>query len=103
MPWGRLTKRMVPVTIVYFCYGWTLWLYLSWIPSFFAQSHGLNLKSSALFSAGVFFAGVVGDTLGAGDTRYYVAYYRDPQAATPCGSPAKTYNSTQGGRITWLP
>jgi MFS family permease len=63
-PWGPLVRRMWPVTLVYFCYGWTLWLYLSWIPSFFAQSHGLNLKSSALFSAGVFFAGVVGDTLG---------------------------------------
>jgi hypothetical protein len=23
------------VTAVDFCYGWTLWLFLSWIPSFF--------------------------------------------------------------------
>jgi len=28
VPWGPLTRRMLPVTIVYFCYGWTLWLYL---------------------------------------------------------------------------
>jgi MFS family permease len=55
---------MIPVTAVYFCYGWTLWLYLAWIPSFFLHSYGLNLKSSALFSAGVFFAGVLGNTLG---------------------------------------
>jgi len=45
----------------------------------------------------------LGDPLAAGDTRYYVAYYRDPQATGPCGSPSQTYNSTQGGRITWLP
>jgi MFS family permease len=64
VPWGPLTKRMLPVTLVYFCYGWTLWLYLAWIPSFFLHSYKLDLKKSALFSAGVFFAGVVGDTLG---------------------------------------
>ncbi len=35
VPWGPLTRRMLPVTVVYFCYGWTLWLYLSWIPQYF--------------------------------------------------------------------
>ena len=64
VPWWALTKRMLPVTLVYFCYGWTLWLYLAWIPSFFLHSYKLDLKKSALFSAGVFFAGVIGDTLG---------------------------------------
>jgi MFS family permease len=55
---------MLPVTAVYFCYAWTLWLYLAWIPSYFLHSYGLKLQNSALFSAGVFFAGVVGNTLG---------------------------------------
>jgi len=64
VPWSRLIARMLPVTIVYFCYGWTLWLYSSWIPQYFMHSQNLDLKSSGLFSAGVFFAGVVGDTLG---------------------------------------
>jgi sugar phosphate permease len=64
VPWLLLWRRMVPVIIVYFCYGWTLWLYLAWIPQFFLHSYNLDLKKSALFSAGVFFAGVVGDTLG---------------------------------------
>jgi ACS family glucarate transporter-like MFS transporter len=64
VPWSRLIARMLPVTIVYFCYGWTLWLYLSWIPQYFMHSQNLDLKKSGLFSAGVFFAGVVGDTLG---------------------------------------
>ncbi|HTM05238.1 MAG TPA: MFS transporter [Vicinamibacterales bacterium] len=64
VPWGALIRRMFPVTVVYFCYGWTLWLYLSWIPQYFAQSYKLNLRDSAWFAAGVFFGGVVGDTLG---------------------------------------
>ena len=64
VPWGRLTKRILPVTLTYFCYGWTLWLFLGWLPTFFKQSYGLDLKNSALFASGVFFAGVIGDTLG---------------------------------------
>jgi MFS family permease len=64
VPWLLLSRRILPVTVVYFCYGWTLWLYLAWIPSFFLHSYRLDLKRSALFSAGVFFGGVLGDALG---------------------------------------
>ncbi len=64
VPWGPLFQRMLPVIFVYFCYGWILWLFLSWIPQYFKNQHHLDLKQSALFSMGVFFAGVVGDTLG---------------------------------------
>src|SRR5215469_1198013 len=64
VPWGPLIKRISPVTAVYFCYGWTLWLYLNWLPQYFKNTYNLDLKKSALFSAGVFFAGVLGDLLG---------------------------------------
>ncbi len=64
VPWGPLARRMAPVTLVYFCYGWTLWLYLTWLPSFFLHGYKLDLKKSALFSSGVFLAGVIGDTVG---------------------------------------
>ena len=59
-----LARRILPVTLVDFCYGWTLWLFLSWIPSFFLENYHLNLGTSALFSVGVLSAGVVGDTAG---------------------------------------
>jgi MFS family permease len=64
VPWGPLLRRMWPVTLTYFCYGWTLWLYLNWLPLFFKNSYSLDIKNSALFASGVFFAGVVGDSLG---------------------------------------
>jgi MFS transporter, ACS family, glucarate transporter len=64
VPWRRLLVRMTPVSIVYFCYGWTLWLFLSWIPQYFIHSQSLDLKRSTLFASCVFLAGVVGDTLG---------------------------------------
>jgi MFS family permease len=64
VPWLKLARRIAPVTCVDFCYGWTLWLFQSWIPSFFVQNYALDLSHTALYSAGVLFAGVVGDTLG---------------------------------------
>ena len=64
VPYGALFCRMLPVTFVYFCYGWTLWLFLGWLPQYFSKQHHLDLKDSALFSMGVFFAGVLGDILG---------------------------------------
>jgi MFS family permease len=64
VPWKALIKRMLPVTVVYFCYGWTLWLFLTWIPQFFLHNYQMNLKDSAAFASGVFFAGVLGDWLG---------------------------------------
>ena len=66
VPWGRLIRRLLPVTATYFCYGWSLWVFLTWIPQFFREQKDINLdlKKSVLYSSGVFLAGVVGDTLG---------------------------------------
>jgi nitrate/nitrite transporter NarK len=64
IPWGPLVRRIAPVTLTYFCYGWVLWLYLNWLPIFFKTSYHMDIQKSAIFAAGVFLAGVVGDTLG---------------------------------------
>jgi MFS family permease len=64
IPWLRLARHMLPVTIVDFCYGWTLWLFLTWIPAFFFENYHQNLQASALYSGGVLLAGVIGDTVG---------------------------------------
>jgi MFS family permease len=64
IPWLPLARHMMPVTIVDFCYGWTLWLFLTWVPVFFVENYHQNLEASALFSGGVLFAGVIGDAMG---------------------------------------
>lgn len=64
VPWLALAMRMLPVTLVFFAHAWTLWLYLAWLPKFFVGTYGFDLRTSALYSGAVFFAGVVGDTAG---------------------------------------
>ncbi|MBN4665228.1 MFS transporter [Pandoraea nosoerga] len=63
-PWRKLVRRMWLVTFVDFCYGWLLWVYLTWMPSYLRESQGFDLKQLALFTALPLLAGVVGDTLG---------------------------------------
>lgn len=47
----------------------------------------------------------LGDAIVAGQTRYYMAGYRDKKAAyiQNCNDPTKTINSTQGVAIVWVP
>ncbi|SEJ42056.1 MFS transporter [Paraburkholderia diazotrophica] len=62
--WMRLYRRMAPVSAVYFCYNWILWLMLDWMPLYFMHSFHLNIKKAVVFTSGVFIAGVVGDLAG---------------------------------------
>jgi ACS family D-galactonate transporter-like MFS transporter len=63
-PWGPLIRRMWPVTLTDFCYGWSLWVFLTWLPSYLESARGFHLKDLALFATLPLLAGVVGDTLG---------------------------------------
>jgi nitrate/nitrite transporter NarK len=63
-PLAALTKRMFPVTIVMFAYGWTYWVFVSWLPLYFVNRHGTDLKNSALLTSALFFAGLIGNTVG---------------------------------------
>jgi MFS family permease len=80
VPWKQLAKQILPVTFVDFGYGWTLWVFLTWIPTFLSSTYDLEISSFAWFTSGVLLAGVVGDTVGGmlsdrlihrgGDTRH---------------------------------
>jgi len=63
-PWSQMVKRMWLVTLVDFCYGWSLWVFLTWLPSYLKDARGFDMKQLALFTALPLMAGVVGDTLG---------------------------------------
>jgi MFS family permease len=64
IPLLLLTKRMSSVTMVMFAYGWTYWVFVSWLPLYFVNRHHTDLKSSALLTSALFFAGLVGNTVG---------------------------------------
>lgn len=63
-PWKEMISKMWLVTFVDFCYGWSLWVFLTWLPSYLKDARGFDLKQLALFASLPLLAGVVGDTLG---------------------------------------
>jgi MFS family permease len=64
VPWTKLFRSIAPVAFVDFGYGWTLWVFLTWLPSFLGDSYGLKLTTFAAFTSLVLLGGVVGDTVG---------------------------------------
>jgi MFS family permease len=64
VPWGPLIARMWPVTLTYFCYGWCLWLYLSFLLIFFKDKFTLGTTETAVFATIVYTIGAIGNTAG---------------------------------------
>jgi len=63
-PWRQIVKRMWLVTLVDFCYGWSLWVFLTWLPSYLSDARGFQLDRIALMTTLPLAGGVVGDTVG---------------------------------------
>jgi len=63
-PFGAILYRVVPLTAVFFCYAWILWMFLSWMPLYFQHKYGQTLGWSATLSGLLLFGGVIGDTVG---------------------------------------
>ncbi len=64
VPWRRMVPALLPVAFVDFCYGWLLWVYITWLPTVFKNSFGLALGKFALYTSLVLLAGVAGDLVG---------------------------------------
>lgn len=59
-----LTKRMLPVTLVMFAYGWVYWIFVSWLPLYFINHHHVDLRASAFLTGVPLMAGMIGNTAG---------------------------------------
>lgn len=81
VPWKRLARTILPVTFVDFGYGWTLWVFLTWLPSFLGDSFGLKLTTFAVFTSLVLLGGVVGDTVGGMVSDAFFRRTRDMRSA----------------------
>jgi len=60
-------------------------------PDFGAGDQGVSARSAAR-----------GDTILAGQDRFYLVYYRDPSVLGGCPANS-TFNATQTGRVSWSP
>jgi MFS family permease len=70
VPWRRLVPRMTPMMIIYFCQGWTGWLFATWMPSLLQKNYGVDLKKSAFLYMAMLFCGFLAELLGGVLTDY---------------------------------
>ncbi|MCU1551885.1 MAG: transporter, partial [Glaciihabitans sp.] len=64
VPWRRLIRTILPVTLVDFGYGWVAWVFFTWIPTLLATTYHQDVSTYGLLTSLVLIGGVVGDTLG---------------------------------------
>ena len=66
VPWKLILGNRATWTLglMYLCYGWTLAIYLDWLPTYLREFRGYDLKQMGLYASLPLFAGVAGDMLG---------------------------------------
>ncbi|HZS43643.1 MAG TPA: MFS transporter [Blastocatellia bacterium] len=66
IPWRVLlrSKNMWAINIQYFAYGYSLWFYLTWLPTYFVEVRQFSLVKTGFYASLPFLTGMVGDTLG---------------------------------------
>jgi ACS family sodium-dependent inorganic phosphate cotransporter len=67
VPWGRLLSHSAVWALVFnhFCSNWTLYLMLTWLPSYFRDAQHLSVAGSGLFAVGPWISYFVVGNLGA--------------------------------------
>jgi ACS family sodium-dependent inorganic phosphate cotransporter len=61
LPWTALLRlpAVWAIIVVHFCHNWTLYLLLSWLPSYFNHTFGVSLVNAGILSAAPWLAGFV--------------------------------------------
>jgi len=75
VPWSAIlrSRTLLLLTFACFCFGYIAWIFLGWFYLYMAQAHGVDLKTSALYTMIPFIAitvfclagGVLGDWIAA--------------------------------------
>ena len=66
VPWRQIlqNRNVWFLSSMYFCYGWVLWIYQQWLPSYLAQERGLSFVKMGLAASAPLLAATVTNTLG---------------------------------------
>ncbi len=66
IPWNRIVRSpdVWLLTFSYFCYGYTLWIYLTWLPTYLQDQRHLTFAQLGFFASLPLFGGVLGDLVG---------------------------------------
>jgi sugar phosphate permease len=66
VPWKKLlsSSSLWTLSLMYFCYGYAIDIYLDWFPKYLNEHRGFNLKEMGFYASLPLLAGAAGDLLG---------------------------------------
>jgi MFS transporter, ACS family, glucarate transporter len=66
IPWKTIvtSRQVILLTLSYFAYCYSTWIFFGWFYIYLVQAHGFNLKTSAIYSIFPFLAMTIGCLLG---------------------------------------
>jgi sugar phosphate permease len=66
VPWRIILRNRTVwmLAMMYFCYGYSIDIYLDWFPKYLYDSRGVNLKQMGVYASLPFIAGAAGNLLG---------------------------------------
>jgi sugar phosphate permease len=66
VPWASLlgSSNMWAINLQYFAYGYSLWFYLTWLPTYFIDVRHFSFMATGIYSSIPFLAGMIGDMFG---------------------------------------
>jgi sugar phosphate permease len=66
VPWRQIlrSRSLWYLCAMYFCYGWVLWMYLSWLPTYLVEARGFSSTQMGLAASAPLLAASVSNMLG---------------------------------------
>lgn len=66
VPWGRILRSpsLWTLSLMYFCYGYSIDIYLDWFPKYLNDHRGFNLTQMGFYASLPLLAGAAGDLFG---------------------------------------
>jgi len=66
VPWKRILRSpsLWTLSLMYFCYGYSIDIYLDWFPKYLNEHRGFNLTQMGIYASLPLLAGAAGDLLG---------------------------------------
>src|SRR5437660_1546723 len=63
VPWRRILRSpsLWTLSLMYFCYGYSIDIYLDWFPKYLNEHRGFNLTQMGIYASLPLFAGAAGD------------------------------------------
>ena len=66
VPWNKILRSsdLWSLSLMYFCYGWVLWMYLAWLPTYLVEERGFTQIQMGIAASAPLLAATIANAMG---------------------------------------